>query len=347
MKLNGEGGYGPFPFLGINGYKGHMSTQRIWFVTLSQVAILALATLSLMILLQPNLTPDSNPALLLSTAAIQPLALLVYAATVASFCSLYRPRLINLTYNLLLAATGLAAGLGATIPWETSKVLASGHWGLSNMYEVSVLTLAIIGTLALGFDRTLGQGNAKGKFLPFATPILSAAAAFTYWLTTVGASTPSELVPALQNAILPFHVIANFIGYGCFAIGAAAGAAMLVRNYADTHQKTSRLPTTDKLEKLAYQSIVIGFPVFSIAILLGCVWAYQAWGGYWSWDPKETWALIVWLMYAAYLHARAGLRPRPNVLAWWLLAGFAATLFCYIGVNMFLSGLHSYGSLAS
>jgi len=141
--------------------------------------------------------------------------------------------------------------------------------------------------------------------------------------------------------------MANFIGYGCFAIGAAAGAAILVRAHKDSQNKPSRLPTTDKLEKLAYQSIVIGFPVFSVAILLGCIWAYQAWGGYWSWDPKETWALIVWLMYAAYLHARAGLRPRPVVLAWWLLAGFAATLFCYIGVNMFLSGLHSYGSLAS
>jgi ABC-type transport system involved in cytochrome c biogenesis permease subunit len=83
-----------------------------------------------------------------------------------------------------------------------------------------------------------------------------------------------------------------------------------------------------------------------LAVLLGFVWAYQAWGGYWSWDPKETWALIVWLVYAAYLHVRLTKRPRLVVQAWWLLIGFMATLMCYIGVNMFLSGLHSYGSLA-
>ncbi len=318
-----------------------MSSKHIWLTTLAQVTVLALATLALMVMLQPNLTPQSNPSLLLSTAAIKPMAFLFFAATLSSLLSLYRPALLPFTYHLLLAATGLASGLALVIPWETTQVLTSGHWGMSNMYEVSVLTLGVTGTLALGFDKS----TTPGKFLPFAMPILAAAAAFTWWLVSIGASTPSELVPALQNAILPFHVVANFIGYGCFAIGAAAGAGMLIRSYFPKTE--SRIPSTETLEKLAYQSIVIGFPVFSIAILLGCIWAYQAWGGYWSWDPKETWALIVWLIYAAYLHARAGLRPRPKVLAWWLLAGFAATLFCYIGVNMFLSGLHSYGSLSS
>lgn len=321
--------------------------RTIWLVTLLQVAVLALSTLGLMMFFESDLTPQSNPQLLLSTAAVQPLTLLIWLATILSFFSALRPRRTftaqNTAAHLLLAATGLAAGLALTIPWETTKVLTSGHWGLSNMYEVSVLSLAIIGTLALGFDKSHGNG----KFLPFVTPILAVASGFTLWLTLIGASTPSELVPSLQNSILPFHVIANFIGYGCFAIGAAAGAAMLVRNYMDNHNKPSRLPTVAALEKLAYQSIVIGFPVFSIAILLGCVWAYQAWGGYWSWDPKETWALIVWLVYASYLHARPQIRPKPTILAWWLLLGFAATLFCYIGVNMFLSGLHSYGSLAA
>ncbi|RYG58650.1 MAG: c-type cytochrome biogenesis protein CcsB [Alphaproteobacteria bacterium] len=313
--------------------------QRIWLVLTVQTTMLALSTLGLLVLLQPNLSPHTNPALLLSTLTIPGLAVLVIMATFAAF--LKKPMASRLAGHILLAATGLAAGLALTIPYETSQVLASGHWGMSNLYEVSVLTIAIIGFLALGFNATTGQG----RILPFITPILSVAALFTWWLTTIGAATPSELVPALQNSILPFHVFANFVGYGCFAIGAAAGAAILIRHYMP--QTENRIPKTEVLEKLAYQSIVIGFPVFSIAILLGCVWAYQAWGGYWSWDPKETWALIVWLLYAAYLHARAQLRTRPTVLAWWLLAGFAATLFCYIGVNMFLSGLHSYGSLAS
>ncbi len=316
-----------------------MSHKRIWLVLAAQTTVLALATLGLMAFLQPNLSPQTNLSLLLSTLTIPGLATLVVMATFAAFIK--KPLAARLANHILLAATGLAAGLAMVIPWETSQVLASGHWGMSNLYEVSVLTIAIIGFLGVGFNATMGQG----KILPFVTPILAVAALFTYWLTTIGAATPSELIPALQNNILPFHVFANFVGYGCFAIGAAAGAAILVREKA--FPASTRIPKTEVLEKLAYQSIVIGFPVFSIAILLGCVWAYQAWGGYWSWDPTETWALIVWLLYAAYLHARAQLRTRPTVLAWWLLVGFAATLFCYIGVNMFLSGLHSYGSLAS
>ncbi|PZP39881.1 MAG: c-type cytochrome biogenesis protein CcsB [Pseudomonas fluorescens] len=316
---------------------------KIWLTLAVQTTILVLATLGLIILLQPNLSTQTDPTSLLSTAAIFPLASLTFVATTLSLISMRRSSLVAAAQNALLGVTGLAAGLSLSIPYEMTQVLTSGHWGMSNMYEVSVLTLAIIGFLALGFDKTY----AYGKFLPIATPILLAASLFTLWLTQIGAATPSELIPALQNKILPFHVLANFIGYGSFAIGAAAGAGILLRLHADKHQKTSRLPTAPVLEKLGYQSIVIGFPVFSLAILLGCVWAYQAWGGYWSWDPKETWALIVWLIYAAYLHARAQLRTQPHVLAWWLLVGFLATLFCYIGVNMFLSGLHSYGSLAS
>lgn len=319
------------------------SPLTVWLATIGQVALLALVVLGLMVVLQPQLSTNTPPQLLLSTHAVHPMAVMFWVAAILAFLALRKPKLAHAAWSLLLAATGLAAGLALTIPWETSRILASGHWGLSNLYEVSVLTLALTGTLALGFDKS----TAPGRFLPFATPILAAAAAFTLWLTRIGASTPQELVPALQNNILPFHVIANFVGYGCFAIAAAAAAALLLRARADARGKPSAIPPVQTLEKLSYQAIVVGFPVFSLAILLGCIWAYQAWGGYWSWDPKETWALIVWLVYAAYLHARPTQRKRPTVLAWWLLVGFAATLVCYIGVNMFLSGLHSYGSLAS
>jgi len=94
-----------------------------------------------------------------------------------------------------------------------------------------------------------------------------------------------------------------------------------------------------------YKSIAVGFAFFTIATILGALWAAEAWGAYWSWDPKETWALIVWLNYAAWLHMRQmkGLRGAP--LAWWALAGLLVTTFAFLGVNMFLSGLHSYGQL--
>jgi cytochrome c-type biogenesis protein CcsB len=325
--------------------EGRLPARSVWLVTLAQVAMLGMAAAALLVWAQqPYLSATTNPTHLLSTAVVTPMALMVWLATLLALVSTRYPRLTPYAWLLLLGATGLAVGISITIPWETSRILASGNWGISNLYEVSVLTLALTGTLALGFDQTM----APGRFLPFTTPILSAAAAFTYWLTRIGASTPTELVPALQNSILPFHVIANFIGYGCFAIGAAAGAAMLWRAAAEKSGRPTRLPPMATLEKIGYRAVVIGFPVFSLAILLGCLWAYQAWGGYWSWDPKETWALIVWLIYAAYLHARVSHRKtRPLVLAWWLLVGFAATLICYIGVNMFLSGLHSYGSLAA
>jgi cytochrome c-type biogenesis protein CcsB len=106
-----------------------------------------------------------------------------------------------------------------------------------------------------------------------------------------------------------------------------------------------RLPALEILDDVMYKSIAVGFAFFTIATVLGALWAAEAWGGYWSWDPKETWALIVWLNYAAWLHMRLMKGLRGAVAAWWALVGLAVTTFAFIGVNMFLSGLHSYGEL--
>jgi len=106
-----------------------------------------------------------------------------------------------------------------------------------------------------------------------------------------------------------------------------------------------RFFTREQMDDIMYKSIALGFAFFTVATVLGAMWAAEAWGGYWSWDPKETWALIVWLNYAAWLHLRLtkGWRGRP--LAWWAIVGLFITLFAFLGVNMFLSGLHSYGEL--
>jgi cytochrome c-type biogenesis protein CcsB len=106
-----------------------------------------------------------------------------------------------------------------------------------------------------------------------------------------------------------------------------------------------RLPALELLDDVMYKSIAVGFAFFTIATVLGALWAAEAWGGYWSWDPKETWALIVWLNYAAWLHMRLMKGLRGTVAAWWALAGLVVTTFAFLGVNMFLSGLHSYGTL--
>ncbi len=106
-----------------------------------------------------------------------------------------------------------------------------------------------------------------------------------------------------------------------------------------------RLPSFEVLDDVMYKSIAVGFAFFTIATVLGALWAAEAWGGYWSWDPQETWALIVWLNYAAWLHMRLMKGLRGTVAAWWALVGLGVTTFAFLGVNMFLSGLHSYGAL--
>jgi cytochrome c-type biogenesis protein CcsB len=129
---------------------------------------------------------------------------------------------------------------------------------------------------------------------------------------------------------------AMYFGVSALIVG---GILVLRRRIA------ARLPAFDVLDDVMYKAIAVGFAFFTIATILGAFWAAEAWGGYWSWDPKETWALIVWLNYAAWLHMRLMKGLRGTVSAWWALVGLAVTTFAFLGVNMFLSGLHSYGEL--
>jgi cytochrome c-type biogenesis protein CcsB len=133
---------------------------------------------------------------------------------------------------------------------------------------------------------------------------------------------------------------------GSYWLGYAIVAALIVGGILLGRRRIAeRLPSFEVLDDVMYKSIAVGFAFFTIATVLGALWAAEAWGGYWSWDPKETWALIVWLNYAAWLHMRLMKGLRGTVASWWALAGLAVTTFAFIGVNMFLSGLHSYGEL--
>jgi cytochrome c-type biogenesis protein CcsB len=129
-----------------------------------------------------------------------------------------------------------------------------------------------------------------------------------------------------------------FIYFGVSAL-IVAGILMARRRIA------AQLPAFEVLDDVMYKAIAVGFAFFTIATILGAFWAAEAWGGYWSWDPKETWALIVWLNYAAWLHMRLMKGLRGALSAWWALVGLVITTFAFLGVNMFLSGLHSYGEL--
>jgi cytochrome c-type biogenesis protein CcsB len=156
------------------------------------------------------------------------------------------------------------------------------------------------------------------------------------------------LVPALQSYWLYIHVTAAMIATGAFTVGALASIMFLVRDRARQTGRgesalSSRLPEPEIIDRFSYQIHAFAFPVWTFAALIaGPIWAKYAWGRYWGWDPKEVWAFITWVAYAAYLHARATAGWRGRRAAMLALAGFAALWFNFIGVNFFISGLHSY-----
>jgi len=160
------------------------------------------------------------------------------------------------------------------------------------------------------------------------------------------------LVPALHSYWLVVHVVAAVIASGAFAVGAMASALYLVKSRAESRDDAprtgyvARLPQAAVLDRVAYRVHAFGFPVWTFAALVaGPIWAEYAWGRYWGWDPKEVWAFITWVVYAAYLHARATAGWKGRAAAVIALVGFATVLFNFIGINLFGSGLHSYSGL--
>ena len=306
-------------------------------------AILVLASFGLIVGLQYNQLDYFTPKEALLSFKALPLIMsffLLSAGHGIIWLGVRRTWLLPVAWWWLFLASASTLGVLCGRAWETYQVLEEGHWAITNLYEVSLLLLGVMGVLTCIFSKP------KEVLGAFISPFVLAGVGFVLWLASIGQANPNHLVPALQSYWLPFHVLANFIAYGAFAVAAAAGGMHLLRARHDQLKIPSVLPTQEVLANLGARAVMLGFPVFTIAILLGAIWAYDAWGGYWSWDPKETWALIVWLVYAGYLHARMHYPPTAKLLAIWLFIGFLVTLFCYLGVNMFLSGLHSYGQLS-
>jgi cytochrome c-type biogenesis protein CcsB len=250
----------------------------------------------------------------------------------------------NLLDDIASSFTSTAVLFGFTgllVRWYESYLIGLdiGHIPISNLYEVFILFCLITSLLYLFYEEKF---NTK-KLGAFVLIVINAAVGFILWYTfDRHADGVQPLVPALQSYWMKIHVPANFIGYGAFSIAAMVSIAYLL---SAKKILASYLPKLAVLDDLIYKSIAIGFIFFTVATILGAIWAAEAWGGYWSWDPKETWALIVWLNYAAWLHYRIVKGLRGNVLAWWALIGLIITTFAFLGVNMFLSGLHSYGEL--
>lgn len=194
--------------------------------------------------------------------------------------------------------------------------------------------------------------HVPANFIGYGTFSLAAMVAFAYLVQRSAVETnwwklaPLALmgiVLCLQPVVFRKNAIAGLSSYWAVYFGIAlliVGGILAARR-----RIAAKLPAPEVLDDVMYKSIAVGFAFFTIATILGAFWAAEAWGGYWSWDPKETWALIVWLNYAAWLHMRLMKGLRGAMSAWWALAGLLVTSFAFLGVNMFLSGLHSYGEL--
>jgi cytochrome c-type biogenesis protein CcsB len=237
----------------------------------------------------------------------------------------------------------LVQTLAIILRWKESYDMGMGHAPLSNLYE-SVVFFSWTIILIFAIIDFKYKYRVVGAFVvPFALLGMS-------WAQLGLQSGIEPLVPALQSNWLLYHVITCFLGYAAFAVACGISIMYLIKDSLESPSGSahaggiiSMFPAIKVLDDLNYKAIMIGFPLLTLGIVTGAAWANYAWGTYWSWDPKETWSLIVWFVYAAFLHARitrGWVGRRAAILS---VVGFAATIFCYLGVNLFLSGLHSYG----
>ncbi|MES2933535.1 MAG: c-type cytochrome biogenesis protein CcsB [Pseudomonadota bacterium] len=280
--------------------------------------------------------------LLSSQSAILWMGALFFLSTLFYWIGLIARSNFGSSVGSMLCWAAVVMGFtGMLVRWYESYLIGVdiGHIPISNLYEVFILFSMITALFYLYYE----QHYATRQLGAFVMLVISAAVGFLLWYTvTRDAADIQPLVPALQSWWMKIHVPANFIGYGTFSLAAMVAVAYLLKSKGIL---ADRLPPLEVLDDVMYKSISVGFAFFTVATILGALWAAEAWGGYWSWDPKETWALIVWLNYAAWLHMRLMKGLRGQVAAWWALIGLLVTTFAFLGVNMFLSGLHSYGKL--
>jgi len=235
----------------------------------------------------------------------------------------------------IIAVTGNLAGI--ILRWVESYQMGIGHAPLSNLYESLIFFAFTIAAIYLFVE------------FKYKLRIIGVVASPIPFLVMAYASLPkidnaiNPLIPALQSNWLIAHVMTCFIGYAAFAI--AFGISIMFLAKPSGAEKDSgvlgRLPDFDLLDDLTHQMVMFGFLFLSIGIITGAVWANQAWGRYWGWDPKETWSLITWLVYATLLHARLMRGWKGKKIAVLSCIGFFAVIFTYFGVNL-LPGLHSY-----
>nr|YP_009510600.1 heme attachment to plastid cytochrome c [Gracilaria ferox]AXI96273.1 heme attachment to plastid cytochrome c [Gracilaria ferox]UAD85757.1 heme attachment to plastid cytochrome c [Gracilaria ferox] len=246
--------------------------------------------------------------------------------------------IITININLLLTTS-------LSLRW-----IYNGYFPLSNLYE-SLIFL----TWGLSFLQLILEQQNKSPFIGcITTPISLFTIGFASLSLPENMQAAAPLVPALRSNWLMMHVSIMMISYSILILGSLLSILFLILykirirtsnniNTNNSTQELSRITLLQSIDNLSYRIIGLGFPLLTIGIIAGAVWANEAWGSYWSWDPKETWALITWLVFAAYLHSRLNNEwkgEKPAILA---SIGFVVVWICYLGVNFLGQGLHSYG----
>ena len=299
----------------------------------------------------------TDPVLALGLAAF---ALLLVALPLA-FWSVSGAGSRSTAVRLLVATANLSLTAQLVLRWWQS-----GHFPISNLYE-SLCFLAWACTLTqLLVERTYPSPLVAAS----ATPMGLGCVAFASFALPDQLQQAAPLVPALRSSWLVMHVSVIMVSYAALLVGSLLSMAVLFTDRsqalelrsssigsggfrqarlategvgAEINLSSAALSLSEQLDSLSYRTITVGFLLLSVGIVSGAVWANEAWGSWWSWDPKETWALICWLVYAAYLHTRLSRGwqgRRPALVA---VAGFVVICVCYIGVNLLGIGLHSYG----
>ena len=256
---------------------------------------------------------------------------------------LFRVHKVGIIATICTVLGFLMQTVGIGLRWAESYEMGFGHAPLTNMYESLVFFSWSIILFYLGLELKF-----KNRLIgAFATPF----AVVSMALAALGM--PDEikpLVPALQSNWLIIHVVTCFIGYAALAVACGLGVMYLLKFYIgkpasqpdNQASLIGSLPSLKIIDDITYKSIVFGFLWLSAGIITGAIWANSAWGTYWSWDPKETWSLISWFVYAVALHARFVRGWGGRRIAWLAIIGFLAVIFTYFGVNYLLAGLHSY-----
>ncbi|HVB76145.1 MAG TPA: c-type cytochrome biogenesis protein CcsB [Ktedonobacteraceae bacterium] len=252
---------------------------------------------------------------------------------------------IALNRNIIaIGRTGTALGWLTVLLLITSllmRTIVEQHAPWSNLYEFSLsFTTALLLCYLIFEARFHERVRAWGLYIGVLS-IVTLGIAVYLGVTYNMINDSTALIPALQDKpILTIHVATAIFAYALFSVAFGAGVIMLVQG--GEGRRFAWLPSAEAADELAYKAVIAGFPLLALTLILGAYWANYAWGHYWSWDPKETSALITWLLYAVYLHARGIRGWRGKRIAWLLTLGFIATLFTYYGVSFFVPSLHSY-----